>query len=274
MMSLPAYHSNPSPQSARCDDQFIFHLEMKHGRPECALECNNYSVRRAATVLEYMSTASLVKQMYSRKGYLTEGITPLPRHDDAITLDAHDGHQIMATVTIRFDSHDTGLLADALYLKEIDRFRATGRKVCELTKLAVDPRYGSKELMASLFQLAYIYAHVIHGVSDTCIEVNPRHVGFYKRMLGFQEIGEVRTCPRVNAPAILLHIECDYMRRQIARHSGQAQGNRSSEKSLYPYFLNCGAEEWINRALNAKANRTHQSRHERSAVTRSAIALS
>jgi len=230
---------------------------MKHGRPECALECNNYTVRRAATVLEYMSTASLVKQMYSRKGYLTEGITPLPRHDDAITLDAHDAHQIMATVTIRFDSQDTGLLADALYLKEIDRFRATGRKVCELTKLAVDPRYGSKELMASLFQLAYIYAHVIHGVSDTCIEVNPRHVGFYKRMLGFQEIGEVRTCPRVNAPAILLHIECDYMRKQIARHSGPRRGYRSSEKSLYPYFLNCGAEEWIDRALREKANRTH-----------------
>ena len=256
-MSLPAYHSNPPPRSAGYDNRFIFHLEMNHGRPECALECDTYSVRRAATVLECMSTASLVKQMYTRKGYLTEGTTPLPRHDNAITLNAHDAHQIMATLTIRFDSHDTGLFADALYVKEIDRFRATGRKVCELTKLAVDPRYGSKELMASLFQLAYIYAHFIHGVSDTCIEVNPRHVGFYKRMLGFQEIGEVRTCPRVNAPAVLLHIEADYMSRQIAEHSGKGHGYGSREKSLYPYFLNCSAEEWINRALNAKANRAH-----------------
>jgi hypothetical protein len=87
--------------------------------------------------------------------------------------------------------------------------------------------------------------------------VNPRHVGFYKRMLGFQEIGEVRTCPRINAPSVLLHIECDYMRKQIARHSGPRRGYRSSEKSLYPYFLNCGAEEWIDRALREKANRTH-----------------
>jgi ribosomal protein S18 acetylase RimI-like enzyme len=257
MMTLPAYNLNPSPRLAEYDNRFILHLEMKQGRPECALECNDYSVRRAATVLEYMGTASLVKQMYSRRGYLTEGITPLPRHDNTITLDAHDAQQIMATLTIRFDSHDTGLFADALYVKEIDQFRATGRKVCELTKLAVDPRYGSKELMASLFQLAYLYAHVIHGATDTCIEVNPRHVGFYKRMLGFQEIGEARTCPRVNAPAVLLHIECDYMRRQIARHSGKAHGYRSSEKSLYPYFLNCSAEDWIDRALRAKASRTH-----------------
>lgn len=256
-MSPREYNSKPSPQSAEYDDRFIFHLEMKHGRPECALECKNYSVRRAPTVLEYKETASLVKQMYSRKRYLTESSTPLPRYDNTITLEAHDAQQIMATVTIRFDSHDTGLFADALYVREIDRLRATGRKVCELTKLAVDPRYGSKELMASLFQLAYIYAHVIRGVSDTCIEVNPRHVGFYKRMLGFQEIGEVRTCPRVNAPAVLLHLEGDYMRRQIAEHSGKAYGQGSREKSLYPYFLNCSAEEWIDRALSAKANRAH-----------------
>ena len=256
-MSPRAYNSNLSPQSEEYDDHLIFHLEIKHGRPECALECKNYSVRRAETVLEYKETASLVNQMYSRKGYLTESSTPLPRHDKTITLEAHDAQQIMATVTTRFDSHDAGLFADALYVKEIDGLRSTGRKVCELTKFAVDPHYGSKELMASLFQLAYLYAHVIYGATDTCIEVNPRHVGFYKRMLGFQEIGEVRTGPRINAPSVLLHIECDYMRKQIARHSGPRRGYRSSEKSLYPYFLNCGAEEWIDRALREKANRTH-----------------
>ena len=256
-MNLPAYALNPSPRPTAYDSRIIFHLEMTDGRPECALECNDYSVRRAATVHDYTGTANLVKQMYSRRGYLTEGIALFPRHDNMITLDAHNAQQIMATVTIRFDSHDAGLFADALYPKEIDQVRTTGRKVCELTKLAVDPRYGSKQLMASLFQLAYLYAYVIHGASDTCIEVNPRHVGFYKRMLGFQEIGEMRTCPRVNAPAVLLHIECDYMRRQIALHSGEAPGCRSTEKSLYPYFLNCSAEDWINRALRAKAKGMH-----------------
>jgi len=254
-MTLSAHKSNPSPRRADYDNRFIFHLEMRHGRPECALECNDYSVRRAATVLEYMNAANLVKEMYSRRGYLTDGVTPLPRRENTITLDAHDAHQVMGTLTVRLDSPEAGLLADALYMAEIDEFRTTGRKVCEVSKLAVDPKFGSKELMASLFQLAYLYMHVVNRADDLFIEVNPRHAGFYKRMLGFEEIGELRICPRVNAPAVLLHIELEYMREQIAKHSGR--GSSAIEKSLYPYFLSCSAEDWIDRALRAKANKPH-----------------
>ena len=250
-MTAVAHESKPAPRVAEYDRRFIFHLEMRQGSPECALECNDYSVRRAATMLEYMGTASLVRQMYSRRGYLTENIPTVPRRDDTITLDAHDAQQVMGTLTVRLDTHEGGLLADALYAKEIDAFRAGGRKVCEVSKLAVDPSYGSKELMASLFQLAYLYAHIVYNASDAFIEVNPRHAGFYKRMLGFEEIRDRRICPRVNAPAVLLHVELEYMRKQIALHSGRSC---TSEKSLYPYFLSCSAEDWIDRALRAKAN--------------------
>ncbi len=251
-MNHPAYQQALT-RPAQCDNQFVFHLEMKHGRPECALEGREFSVRRAATVLEYADTANLVKEMYSRRCYSTEGIVGMPRRQTAITLDAHDSEKVMGTLTVRLDSREQGLLADALYRAEIDRFRDEGRKVCEVSKLAVDPRYGSKELMASLFQLAYLYAHVINRVADAFIEVNPRHVGFYKRMLGFREIGEQRICPRVNAPAVLLHIDLGYMREQIELHSGRAAASR--EKTLYPHFLSCNAEDWIDRAVLARAGR-------------------
>ncbi|MDB5810104.1 MAG: Long chain N-acyltyrosine synthase [Betaproteobacteria bacterium] len=254
-MTQLAYKSAAPPRISEHDQRFIFQLEMRHGKPECALECDEFSVRRAATVFEYADTNSLVKEMYSRKGYTTDGVVNMPRRENTITLDAHDSDKIMGTLTVRLDSRQTGLLADALYAKEIDAIRQNGRTVCEVSKLAVDPRFGSKELMASLFQLAYLYAHVIHRVHDAFIEVNPRHAGFYKRMLGFREIGELRTCPRVNAPAVLLHVELDYMREQIDRHSGR--GYCASEKSLYPYFLSCGAEDWIHRAMRTKVNRPH-----------------
>jgi len=196
-----------------------------------------------------------VQHMYSRKGYLTEGVATLPRRDNTITLDAHDSEQVMGTLTLRLDYKDTGLLADTLYAREINEFRDKGRKVCEVSKLAVDPRYGSKELMASLFQLAYLYSHVVYRASDAFIEVNPRHAGFYKRMLGFREIGGLKTSPRVNAPAVLLHIELAQMRRQIALHSGR--NRRSTDRSLYPYFLSCSAEDWIDRAMRAKTGKSH-----------------
>src|SRR4051812_13207880 len=234
-MTHLAYKSAARPRLAEYDQRFVFQLEMKHGRPECALECEQFSVRRAATVFEYANTNSLVKEMYSRKGYTTDGVINLPRRESTITLDAHDAEQVMGTLTVRLDTRESGLLADALYSNEINALRQTGRKLCEVSKLAVDPRFGSKELMASLFQLAYLYAYVIHRVHDAFIEVNPRHAGFYKRMLGFTEIGELRTCPRVNAPAVLLHLDLDYMSDQIAEHSGSS--HCTSEKSLYPYFL-------------------------------------
>lgn len=251
-MTHPAYQQSTT-RPAQTDNRFVFHLEMKHGRPECSLEGRDFSVRRTATVLEYSDTANLVKEMYSRRGYSTEGVVSMPRRDSAITLDAHDTEKVMGTLTVRMETRDSGLLADALYQTEIDRYRRAGGKVCEVSKLAVDPRYGSKELMAALFQLAYLYAHVINNVTDAFIEVNPRHAGFYKRMLGFTQVGELRTCPRVNAPAVLLHLELACMREQIAMHSGR--GPVSREKTLYPYFLRCTAEDWIDRALLARAAR-------------------
>ncbi|MDQ3186330.1 MAG: long-chain N-acyl amino acid synthase, partial [Pseudomonadota bacterium] len=124
--------------------------------------------------------------------------------------------------------------ADELYEEEINAFRIKNKKVCEVSKLAIDSKHGSKEVLASLFHLAYIYARTIHKASDAFIEVNPRHAGFYKRMLGFQPIGEVRTCQRVGAPAVLLHLELDYMNAQI---SSSAESRELKDKSLYPYFF-------------------------------------
>lgn len=253
-MTRPSYKLDRSQKQAEHDNRFTFQLEMKHGRPECALECNDFSVRRTATVLDYAEPTSLVKEMYSRRGYSTDGIVSIPRRANTITLDAHDSEKIMGTLTVRLDTRESGLLADTLYADEINEFRAKGHSVCEVSKLAVDPRFGSKQLMASLFQLGYLYASVVNRVADAFIEVNPRHAGFYKRMLGFQEIGELRICPRVNAPAVLLHVELAYMRQQIAFHSGR--GSSTMEKSLYPYFLNCSAEDWIDRALRTKQTAT------------------
>jgi hypothetical protein len=254
-MTPPAYRFHSSLRPVDHGKRFLVEVEPQHGRTECAFEFPDFCVRRAATRREQANTACLVKEMYSRRGYSTAGIVSLPRRDNTITLDAQSGDDVVATLTVRLDSKDSGLYADSLYRSEIDAVRDTGRSVCEVCKLAVDPRYGSKELLASLFQLGYLYAHVIHRASDVFIEVNPRHAGFYKRMLGFEEAGGLRICPRVNAPAVLLHVELAYMRRQIELHGGH--GHLTNEKSLYPYFSSCRAEDSIHRAMRARARRHH-----------------
>jgi hypothetical protein len=46
-------------------------------------------------------------------------------------------------------------------------------------------------------------------ITDMFIEVNPRHVPFYRRAFGFRVAAPERTCPRVLAPSVLLRLEVD-----------------------------------------------------------------
>ena len=197
------------------------------------LERDGYRVRRAGLPDRRTKASMLIERMYSRRGYDTETASTLPRRPTRITLEASRGEELIGTLTLGLDSEE-GLLADALYQSEMNGLRAMGRRLCELSRLAVDAQYCSKEVLASLFHLAYVYGRIIHKATDLVIEVNPRHAGFYKRMLGFRQIGQVQTCPRVNAPAVLLHLELAYVDAQIARHAGY---RNSTERSLYPYFF-------------------------------------
>ena len=85
------------------------------------------------------------------------------------------------------------------------RLRGQSRVICEVTRLAVDLDCHDPELLNSLFLAIYQYVRAVFGGTELVIEVNPRHAGYYRRTMGFQQIGGLRTCPRVNAPAVLLH---------------------------------------------------------------------
>jgi hypothetical protein len=58
-----------------------------------------------------------------------------------------------------------------------------------------------------LFSRAYELARTLFPTTDILIEVNPRHAGFYEKILGFAVVGAERICPRVNAPALLMRLD-------------------------------------------------------------------
>jgi hypothetical protein len=222
------YNRQHQPNSTTTGDTYD-----PHQAQECVLARGGYRVRLADSPGQRSKASMLIKSMYSWRGYPTDEIIIPTQDPNRITLEASTGQELFGTLTVGLDTND-GLLADELYQEEIDALRRMGHRVCEMTKLAFDPKYSSKEVIASLFHLAYIYAHNFYHATDLLIEVNPRHAGFYKRRLGFQQIGELRTCPRVDAPAVLLHISLDYMATQISAHAGARE---KCEKSLYPYFF-------------------------------------
>jgi hypothetical protein len=194
----------------------------------------------------------LVQQMYSWRGYSTNA--SLHHSPNRFTLLAFYDDENIGTVTLGLDSEE-GLSVDEMYKDKVDELRAANRKVCDITKLAVDKSVRSKRVLAALFHLCFIYGRNIHGCTDFVIEVNPRHVLFYKKMLGFEQFGEEKTCPRVNAPAILLRLELDYAERKIMEFGGQME-EATGEKSLYPYFFSKDDELGINNLQ--KANSLHR----------------
>jgi hypothetical protein len=112
------------------------------------------------------------------------------------------------TVTIRPDGPHR-LNADVSYAAEIEAARAQGHRVGEVTRLAVDCDVDNKEILASLFHGVHLLLRFHHRVTHFFIEVNPRHVPFYRRTLGFFVAGDERLCPRVLAPSILLQARID-----------------------------------------------------------------
>ena len=175
--------------------------------------------------------SALIERMYQTRG-LHVYHPELEHTEYQTTIAACRGDHYFATLTLGIDS-PTGLMADTLYHPEIEAARASGGRVCEVTRMAIDPEHSSPEVMADLFQLVYVLARLIYRMTDLFIEVHPRHAGFYRRMLGYRVVGEERVCPRVGAAAVLMHMSQHEVDELIAKHAGK---DANSTRSLYRLF--------------------------------------
>lgn len=203
-----------------------------------------FKVRLATSEDRRKSASLLIEKMYSWRGYKVDALGQDP---NKITLVAYQEDKVVGTMTLGLDSPG-GLVVDQLYKYEADQLRAQGRKICDVTKLAVDQEIKSKSVLSAIFHLSVIYARNIHHATDLLTEVNPRHAPFYQRMIGFVPIGEEKLCPRVNAPAVLLKLDLAYADEQVKKYGGlgaSAQG----VKNLYPYWFSKEDELGITQRL-------------------------
>lgn len=201
-----------------------------------------FKIRSADSHGQRSSASVLVNRMYAARGYHCTGVptAPMPTR---ITFTATEHEETIGTITVGFDSA-TGLHVDELFACETEAIRRQGRQICEFTKLAMDSVVKSKRVLASLFHVAYIFAHRIMGYDDLVIEVNPRHVRYYERMLGFEALGEPRHNHRVNAPAVLMRLRFSHAHAEIDRFGGSIE-HALVERSLYPYFFSVNEEASI-----------------------------
>ena len=203
-------------------------------------DLQEFNIRLANSEGRREAATMLVKKMYAWRGYDIEG--PKTAEPDCVTLTADNSGATVGTMTLCFDGA-AGLPADHTFREELDILRSQSKVLCEPSRLAVDKETPVR-VLAALWHIAYIYCHKIHHCTDYVIEVNPRHAMFYKRMLGFTEFGAQRMCERVNAPAILLRLECSYVESQVKRFGGLYEKSKN-ERSFYPHCFSSDDEAGI-----------------------------
>jgi len=177
-------------------------------------------------------TGDLIARRYSSRGF------NVPRNSadpNLYTFAAYESGALVGTVSMRFDS-TAGLVAEQLYPGEIAGLRARNLRMCEFTRLALDEQAMSKEVLGSLFHSCYLYSHIVCGLSHAVIEVNPRHVAFYRRVLHFKQLGEQRHNLRVDAPAVLLALDFSIIAAELERFFADPDW-RSQTKSFFVHWF-------------------------------------
>ena len=207
------------------------------------IEEQRFKIRLARTENCLGAASLLVQKMYATRGYPPNPIKGGPK---IFTLLVSQGDRTVGTVTLKLDSGE-GLAADQLYKNEVDKLRAEKRRVGELTKLAIDRHAQSKYIFGGLLHMAYIYARRIYNYTDVVLEVIPRHVNYYVKMLGCEVIGEEKLNTRVNFPVKLLRLNGTYVDEMISLYGGL--GEVAETRTLYAYFFSKEDEEGIMQRL-------------------------
>lgn len=182
-----------------------------------------YKISIANSRESRLQAFQLAYEVYLAKGYIPENkrkmlVSPSDSIPDTCIINIYDKDEAVASITLNFQEHSQ-LPCQELYSEEISPLLEKRVKLVEITRLVIKENHRhSNFLLAQLFQATFIYAYQIKNISNLVIEVNPRHVAFYQNLLGFTVLGNEKACERVNnAPAILLHLDLNYIQNNLEK---------------------------------------------------------
>lgn len=192
---------------------------MRHGT---RVPLSGIDVALALTREELDAASRLVHGCYLRRGYVKPSADG--RHVNAYLampstaiFVARAGGAVVATVSLITDSA-LRLPCDALWGADLAAFRATGRRLAEVSALAVSEAWRGPGLamMRSLVRAIGVYGRDIARLDALCIAVHPRHAPFYEGLLRFRRFGALTACDAVNgAPAVGLRLDLRALDRPL-----------------------------------------------------------
>lgn len=204
----PNRHAGPSHREGYVStlsdarDQYLDRLALEtwHGDGASA-----YRAGLASSEGQLVEALDFVRSNYSQAGYITPD-SLAPTATESVTAVAKRHSKVIGTMSLWRDGA-AGLQADEIYHKELNRLRGPHTRVGEVGRLAMDSRTPPVLLLSSLVGKIADAGYLRWNITDYVVECNPRHVGFYTKMMGFSVLGGTRECNQVGAPAVLLHVK-------------------------------------------------------------------
>lgn len=170
-------------------------------------------VSLASSYHELCGAFSLVHDRYVDLGYMEPHESamrygPLQLLPFSRTFVSKCNGRVVGTASVVLDS-DAGLPSDSLFNVNYAQLRKAGRRIAEGTMFACSAEVGARGQLLNLALIRSVFWWcVAHHVDSICVVVNPRHLFFYTRMLGFVEISNLARCSYVNGAAgHLLHFD-------------------------------------------------------------------
>jgi len=175
-------------------------------RPEIAY-------RIARTMTERLAAFRMVYRNYLRNGLIAPDNNQIhltTYHLLASTNEfiAVSREEVIGTVSLIGDG-ELGLPMESIYPEPVQEYRKQGLKIGEVSCLAIQQDHSQNfmNVVVGVTRIMSQFARA-NGLQKLLIAVHPKHAQFYKRLMGFEQIGPKRSYPNVqNAPAVAYSLD-------------------------------------------------------------------
>lgn len=152
---------------------------------------------RAVSLPELLEAYELVHDAFVEEGLLDAHdsrlrIRPWELTPELATFVAKSAGRVVGVMSVVGDSRELGLPSDHVFRAELDALRGHGRKVAEITNLAVAREFRASSVFLELARAVLAWC-LDHGYDDGFAAVSPKHGSCFEHVLRFQPWGERRS---------------------------------------------------------------------------------
>ena len=192
----------------------------------------------ASSRTDLLAAYQLIYKQYHSYGYMdntsdAKRVTLWNSLPETYTIVAKEGTDVTGTVSYIIDS-TAGLPMDELASDALNKLRRDGRKICEVSGLAMHKADSKSDTLMKIFQFGLKVMTEFCDVTDYVITVNPRHKLFYRKMLCFEQIGDAKAYKKVkNAPGIPMRLNL----KRVQELYKERYGHLNGQKNLHDFFF-------------------------------------